>query len=95
MLTSFFHYLNLLGLDYLSINNFVSQNADGINELKDGLHLQSPFLTVPLSEALLLKDALIVEALLLSELFEAVGYAIETITDDENEEVIFTEVFLA
>ena len=66
-----------------------------VHKVSDGLHLQSPFLTVPLSEALLLKDALIVEAFLLSQLFEAVGNAIEAITDNENEEVIFTEVFLA
>lgn len=66
-----------------------------VHKTSDGLHFESSFLTVSLSEALLLKDALIVEAFLLSELFEAIGNAIKTITDDENEEVVFAEVFLA
>ncbi len=55
-----------------------------IHKVSDGPHLESSFLAVSLSEALLLKDALIVETFLLGELFKTIGYAIETIADYED-----------
>ncbi len=81
-------HMKQIGWQVFIFNRFV-------HKVSDRLHLESAFLTVSLSKALLLEDALIVETFFFSELFEAIGYTIETITDDENEEVIFTEVFLA